>query len=258
MQEVGNIVPIVRNGFTNIYGKHFANIREIAFRGNNINKLSIGNYILMSHSEQSDDEFASSDNTDSVYIYQNEINPCIGYRIYSKFKNYLFNGHQDDRMISSLQDCQKNVFLSQFPTGVVTFNGRIIGQEIPYFPESQQLDKYLANASMAQVFKKYKELLLIVKELYDNGVIYLDIHPGNFLVTKNDKIEIIDFDKSYVLFNDRKRKYKTMILNLYVLFNDLFVEKYHIFPLLSLNKMSLDFDIIMELIDNKEKLLIKK
>lgn len=248
--------PITRMGFTNIYGVKFPNVREIAYKVGEY--LNIGIPVVFSHGENNN-KFISDDHLYStMYIYQDSNNPFLGYRIYGDYADYHFNGNNDDKLISNLQERQNGVLLTKFPTGVVTRGGYIIGQEMPFFPNSNNLNVYLKECSVPEIFALYKKVLLILKELYSNEIIYTDIHPGNFLVTPNSKIELIDFDSSRVHFEVKEDKVKTMIENLYIMINYLTYRFCGTKLILPLDKMSLDFDNIMEQLEEKEKQLIKK
>ena len=72
-------------------------------------------------------------------------------------------------------------------------------------------------------FEIYLKILDILYELYQNGIVYLDNHANNFMINPkdNNKINIIDFDITYVKFDDHPAElrrlfenYRTMIDNL--------------------------------------------
>lgn len=248
--------PIIRDGFTNIYGKYFSKVREIAFaRGEYLN---IGRAITMSHLENNDDSFISDEHIyGSMYIYQDHFNPNIGYRIYDSYNDYQFNGNRDDTLIQTLQERQNDVHLTTFPTGVVTYGGYIIGQEMPFFPNSQNIDAYLKKCTVVEAFELYKQLLLIFKELCKNGIMYTDIHPGNIIVTQGSKIELIDFDNNYIRF-DTKIKMDVIISNIYCLINALSKTIFQLPKIFTEDQITHDFDLIMENLIEKEKILVKK
>lgn len=254
MQEIKK--PITRMGFTNIYGQHFPNVREIAYQEGQYIKLGI---LITSSHDENNDKFISDDCLfNKMYIYQDRDNPYIGYRIYGDYADYHFNGNSDDRLISNLQDRQSNILLTKFPTGVLTKGGYIIGQEMPFFPNSNNFNEYLKKCSISEIFSLYKKVLLILKELYSNEIIYTDIHPGNFLVTPDKKLELIDFDSKYVHFETKDIYIKYMIENLYSMINYLTYRFCGVKLILPTDKMSYDFDNIMEQVETKGKELVKK
>ena len=84
--------------------------------------------------------FRSED--DGVYIYQTKENPRIGLRIYKPFADTGFNGYGDERLLSELAKRQETVRLTEFPIGIVSRNGYVIGQIIPYYEEGITLQSY--------------------------------------------------------------------------------------------------------------------
>jgi len=191
--------PIVRTGYQNKEGKYFDKVREISFEKENlINNL--GKFVAETNHE--DNYFFKDDLiTHGVYIYQSLTNPNIAYRIYKEFSDYGFNGYSDDKMIQFLQEKQEKIKLTQFPTGIVTLNGNIIGQEIPYYANYMTLFDYLKKYFIKDPFSIYMILIEIIKEMYEEEILYLDVHPKNFMINKSDlDIKMIDFDDSYVKF----------------------------------------------------------
>ena len=73
-----------------------------------------------------------------VYIMK-DIEKDIYYRISKSFQDPTYSSKKDLEMVALLQNKQSNIKLSEFPTGIVTMNGRVIGQEIPYYKNSQNL-----------------------------------------------------------------------------------------------------------------------
>lgn len=260
MEQKTNNSPLIRTGFTNIYGQHFSNIREIAYKEGDY--LNIGIPVTASHEENNNKFISDAPVYSTMYIYQDRNNPYVGYRIYGDYADYHFNGNGDDRLISNLQEKQSSVLLTKFPTGVVTRGGYIIGQEMPFFPNSKTLDEHLKECNVSEIFALYKKILFILKELYSNEIIYVDVHPGNFLVTPNSKVELIDFDNSvhFDIKDDKVKNIitKNMIENLYLTINHLTKRFCNVDSLLPNDKMSHDFDNIMEQLEEKEKQLTKK
>lgn len=215
------MIPNIKQGFTNQNGKSFDKIREISYKKG---ELSGNLGILVADTGVkggSDSDSFFSDN-DGVLIYQSRTNPFVAYRIYRAYAEYGFNGCGDDKLIQALMERQPGVLLTKFPTGVVTFEQRIIGQEIPYYPNDITLARFLELYKNVNPLKIYRTVLKVLKEMYDNGIIYLDIHPGNFMLNPNlpdIKINTIDFDETYIKIDNftaynKERffyNYKTMI-----------------------------------------------
>ena len=142
--------------------------------------------------------------TKRVEIYQDKKDLTQGYRIYKdynivKHEPYL---HQDDLgLIKNLHIYGKNVQKTTFPYGVVTLDKAVIGQIIPYYDNSVSLLKMLSNSSL-NVYTWFLKAYEIIQELYDNDIIYIDIHGNNFLVLNNE-LKIIDFEPGAVYFKDK-------------------------------------------------------
>lgn len=191
--------PIIEIGYRDKLGNYYENVREIAYKKDGT-PYDFGKYITETRYEPNN-YFNSSDNlTTGVYIFQNNFNPDVAYRIYKEFLQYNFDGYLDDRVVPKLVERQPKVKLSKFPTGIITLEGKIIGQEIPYFKDYSTLLETITNG-YDNPFLLYKKVLLIVKEMYENGIIYIDIHAHNFMI-KGDNVEVIDFEHEYVTFDD--------------------------------------------------------
>lgn len=106
---------ILNDNFTNIKGKYFEGVKELAFTKENL----YGNI----------DKFVNEDYNllNGVYIYKDFNNKNIGYKIYKEFMAYKFNGYRDDELIYNLIQRSKNIKLTEMPIGVVTIDGKIIG-----------------------------------------------------------------------------------------------------------------------------------
>ena len=82
-----------------------------------------------------------------------------------------------------------------------------------------------------------KDLMLIlmeqVKKLMDQSIYHVDLHPGNILVDRNDKVYIIDFDKAHMTklsYNDLLVKYTQRWVRAVKKYNlpDVLIEKFRI------------------------------
>jgi len=154
-----------------------------------------------------------------VIIYQNQENKNIGYRIDINYNNPTFSYQSQLIAINELQTLQPSIKLTQFPYGIVTKNNKPIGEIIPFYPNSINILEYFKKATDEQKIYIYQKLLKVLKEMYDNGVLYYDINEGNFLVTLNNNhpvIHTIDFDRMFLCFNEYSQYCKTrMIDNMY-------------------------------------------
>lgn len=219
------MIPQIRDRFTNIKGQTFDNVREIAFKKDELFG-NLGKFVAESNHEVSDFVYDLYESHFGVYIYQTYENPNIAYRIYKEFADYNFNGYNDDKLIQKLSERKKAILKTEFPTGVVTLDGRIIGQEIPFYQNSITILEYFKNRTILNPFNLYIEILKVLYELFENGIIYLDIHPKNFMIDPIGlKMNLIDFDFHYIKFDDKtmlKRQldnYKRMINYLNELLN---------------------------------------
>ena len=204
---------IIKNVFINKKGQCFDKVKEVSLQREDIN-LNLGKLVAETDHE-SNNYFADSLITSGIYLYRSNVNPNIAYRIYKEFADFNFNGYNDDKMIQNLQEKQSKIKLTKFPMGVVTLNGNIIGQEIPYYSNYITLFDYFKNHARLDYFKIYTLILQIIKEMYDEQILYLDIHPRNFMINeKNFDIKIIDFDESYVKFENYNFYQEQLFLNI--------------------------------------------
>ena len=211
-------IPKVNEGFINIFGQKFDNVREIAFKKNELYG-NLGKYVTETIYEENMLVNLSGIKTDGVYIYRSNFDPFVAYRIYKCYADYGYNGEQDDKLIQELSLKKENIKLAQFPMGVVTLEGRIIGQEIPFFPYDITLFELFSRYKNLDVIKIYKAVLDVLNELYQNGIAYLDNHAKNFMINplllNDSKIDIIDFDYKRVVFDDYSPVFRKQLLENY-------------------------------------------
>ncbi len=215
-------IPRRNSTFINIDGQTFDKVEEIAFKQGEL-MGNIGKFVNETKHEPNpffDNEYEQDS---GVYIYQDYNNPNIGYRIYKAFADYGFNGNADDRLIQKLMEQQEHIKLTEFPSGVVTLEGRIIGQQIPYYPDHISIGDYFISKKIDNVCDIYNRMLIILKELYDNGIIYFDTHSKNFMINpNNEQINLIDFDYYFMSFKgDRIDKLDVTLSNFARLINRL-------------------------------------
>ena len=54
--------------------------------------------------------------------------------------------------------------------------------------------------------KKYMyEIYKIINLLYDNGIVQVDLHPGNIMLTDDDRVIFIDFDGTWVQYDEEHK-----------------------------------------------------
>lgn len=117
--------------------------------------------------------------------------------------------------------------LTDFPTGIVTISDfpfeynkkniqRVIGQEIIYYENHIAIGKLFQKDPNIDQVKIYIDILNILKELFQNGIYYGDIHGGNFVCDKTGKsVKLIDFEDHWIKIdnmdsNDLKKTYETL------------------------------------------------
>lgn len=206
---MSNGSKIIRDGFTNIEGKHYPNIREVIVSKNKKGMLEVGEFI-----EETGEFNISNYSEDGIHIFRSREDKNIGYRIYREFALPSFNGNGDDILISKLQERQKDITKTKFPTGVVTFEGRILGQEIPFYGDSVTISKHVCKTKKQIEFETYHELIDILKELRENDIYYCDVHGGNFMINNiTNKIDIIDFVDHKIIIGSNSRYAEKVILN---------------------------------------------
>lgn len=193
-------MAVLHENYINEIGKKYKGVKELAFTKDNIFG-NVGKFISETEYEHSD--YFVSEEESGVYIYQDFNKSNIAYRIYKEFADYNFNGYKDDVLISKLQKRQSNIHLTKAPFGVVTLDGKIIGQIIYFFENYITLYEFSMEKSREiNYIKLYIKMLTILKELYDNGILYLDIHAKNFMINSHNKINLIDFEHANVVFDD--------------------------------------------------------
>lgn len=130
------------------------------------------------------------------------------------------------QMIERLYYRQPNVDSVEFPIGYVKNSNNTIGQIIRHYPNTksfkticltediEDLQKYIYfdDDALRNLFLIYLNILEQIEQLFEKGIMYLDIHPGNMIFFDNS-VKIIDFDPDYIRFNRLKCYYKQIIYN---------------------------------------------
>ena len=211
------MIPRTKQGFINQSGQYFDKVMEIAYqKGELFDHLGT----LVAQTSNKKDSFSESFSfdTEGVLIYQSKQDPFTAHRIYQAYAEPGFDGNGDDKLIQKLMERQSSIFLTSFPWGVVTSDGNIIGQEIPFYPNDITLSQFLKRYPNVNPIKIYRAVLEVLKEMYDCEILYLDIHPGNFMIDpslSNIKIHTIDFDNTYVKIADFTKYNKEMFFDNY-------------------------------------------
>ena len=200
----------IKNEYIDNNGKLY-NIRNINLDEKKDLRDNIGTFVTETKREAN--YFFDSEDalTDGVYIYKSNMDPNKALRIYKDCSNYPYVYHNDIVLISKLQEKQKNIKLTEFPTGIITIQNTIIGQEIPFYEDYKTLHETIENLnSIKELINYYKKMLDILIELENNGMIYTDLHFKNFMVKNND-IKLIDFEDDSIKLDYSESTYKNMI-----------------------------------------------
>jgi len=193
----------IKFGFYDSQGTYYDKVREIAYRKSDLMRL--GKFVAQTDEETCKNMGIKYEPADGVLIYQAYDNPNVAYRIYKTFNEYNFNGYMDEIIIQNLQERKSGIKLTKFPTGVVTLDGKIIGQEIPYFPHDMTVEKFFKRYKNFLETDVYRQILNVLYEMYQNEIYYLDNHAKNFMIDPDYdsvKIDVIDFDYYFVKFSD--------------------------------------------------------
>ena len=152
---------------------------------------------------------------DGTLICQSTVDENVGYRIDLGYNNMFTDIQSSARTINYLQSLQPSIKLTEFPYGVITRENRVVGEVMPFYPNSVDILDYIGATSDKNILSVYKQVLMILKEMHENGILYCDIHGGNFVV--NDKsgnpvVRAIDFEGIFLSFS-RERQYGDYAIN---------------------------------------------
>ena len=117
----------------------------------------------------------------------------------------------DDGKINIYCLKKNDVILTDLPNEILTYNGKPVGVLINYYKESISLNDYLLTNNSENVLRSVrKQILIIVNELINHGIIPTDPHFDNFVVCFNDNgtctLKMIDTDDQYIsIYPNNKR-----------------------------------------------------
>ena len=194
-------------------GGEIIQIRNVNFESLDDFRENLGKSICISHREDCSNFIL---NEEGAYICRSKYDFTKALKIYKDVNFYKYTSHSDYKVVSRLQQKQSNVKLTEFPTGILTIEDCVIGQEIPFYDNSVTLHDYFVSGNMKKnPTKFYLDILKILKELCNEGIIYTDVHRRNFMVNKiTEMLNVIDFDNTFLNFDNSKTAYMAMLNNL--------------------------------------------
>ena len=201
----------IKNNFQTDNGIIFE-VRNINFENLDDFRKSMAGFISES---RKDERSTFSLNEDGIYLYRSSYDKTKGLRVYKDSNLYQYTYHDDYKIVSELQKRQKDIKLSKFPTGILTIENKVVGQEVHLYDNSKTIFDYFKETNMKKrPTQFYLEILNILKELYNQGITYQDVHKKNFLIESiTEIVNIIDFESSLVDFDNLRCTYDSMITN---------------------------------------------
>ncbi|MDC0117750.1 serine/threonine protein kinase [Flavobacteriaceae bacterium] len=136
----------------------------------------------------------------------------------------LFDFHINDKEILEKFKVEANIYLMLKHPNIVSLKNFILKKEQPHlvqeYVEGQTLDEYINNVTgpipTTRAIQIIKQVLSAIGYAHNknipisgyNGILHLDIKPGNIIITKNGSVKIIDYGISQG--NNEKRGDKIM------------------------------------------------
>lgn len=202
-------------------GKEYNHIREINFPTKEIMRENMGKYICETEREKGLFFSTSAALTEGVYIYQTNYDRTRALRIFKDWAVYypkIARRHvyrKDPELIEEIKVREKYIKLTEFPTGIVTLEDYIIGQEIPFYEQTKTLFEISKEKNINEILQYYIDMIRILNELAQNNIIYTDCHTKNFVVNYiNNIVRLIDFEPHQVFIDENKNKYKDMMFKI--------------------------------------------
>jgi len=209
----------IKEGYLDKRNNHY-NIRNINFDSREDFSENAGKFICQSTHNDGVWFDTDYDLRNGVYLYKPNYDETKALRIYKDTlgicDDYKYTGYSDYKIISELLNRQKNIKLTEFPTGIVTIENYVIGQEIPYYKNSKNLSEIVHLKTHKDIINYYLNIINILEELNSNGIIYSDVHAKNFMIDSySNLMRLIDFDSTYIsIDSEKKHFYMNMIVNL--------------------------------------------
>ncbi len=140
------------------------------------------------------------------------------------------------RLVSK-QDCIRSV---DFPIAYFRHKRKLMGLVIKYYPSGISIDNiakiedielfgkyyYHDDDSIHNLFLFFNDVLDTVYEMFENGIYYRDINPGNIIINQNE-VKIIDFDYRFVHFDNKNYRLNAIMYTYALLIHDI-LSKYQL------------------------------
>lgn len=204
----------IKENFVDKTNTKFNNVRDIHFNTKEDMKNNLGTLITETKHEEGGLFFSSDEDlNDGVYIYKTNYNPLKALRIYKNWADYKYSSHESDiKLVSELIKRQPFIKLTDFPTGIVSLENYVIGQEIPLYEGYKDLINIAKLKEAKEIIKYYSDMIKILKELYNTDIIYTDCHTKNFLINEiTNEVKLIDFEPGQVSLKKDIYSYRKMI-----------------------------------------------
>jgi len=188
--------------YVNKSGTVYANVKNFSWEELQDYKIIKETSHVMNFQGKSSRDFEDLD--DGTWICQSVEDKNVGYRIDLRYLNPFIDNQSSARNINDLQSIQPNIKLTEFPYGVITRDNRVVGEVMPFYPDSINILDYIKETTDENILNVYKQVLNILKEMYENGIVYRDIHGGNFVITnknENPLVHAIDFEDMFIKIN---------------------------------------------------------
>ena len=131
----------------------------------------------------------------------------------------LFGSIRIKKMLQEFYKVENKLSNVDLPLTYYQKNGKAVGLIVPFYQNSISI-RNLFGIYGEEFIKFYHhdeclernllmldlEILYRLWEMYDAGIVYLDIHKGNFIVSDNH-IKVIDFEPGYVKFKQNDNNY---------------------------------------------------
>lgn len=193
-------------GFTNSRGEKFPLIENYSFESWDEFRNTPKTFVAKTTNNLCE-EFGDNDE-DGMHIWYLNDDPTIGFRVYSEcgYCTYMYTNFESDaKFLQKLQEYQPKIKLSEFPYGVISVQNKVIGQVMKFYHKYKTLLETFHNnkiMTIEEAYNIYFQIIEILTELQENGIIYNDPHTRNFMYNLDSKdVRAIDFEHGRLKFD---------------------------------------------------------